>query len=295
MARRLAEALQSKHIEVWWAPWRIAAGDSLRQKIDEGLAGCTHFLVLLTPQSVNRPWVNQEMDAALVRKLRDQCRFLPVRFELPASKLPPLLEGIYSPEICSAEDVQQLISDIHGITRKPPLGEPPAVVAAQLKQMSGYSSAANAIAQYFVEHSEHGDFADPQVSLAELSEAIGLTMDDARDGLHELRDFMEVSAWDDVRVHANLFPRFDGYWKSWNPAQDALRLAADLVNDDTLPSQAMGIAERYGWDARRLNPALTYLLEHSLIRECRLTGAFPYTMFRVQGTDDLRRFVKNRG
>ena len=63
LAERIANALQANGIDTWWAEWCISAGDSLRQKIDEGLGDCTHFLVLLTPNSIEKPWVNQEMDA----------------------------------------------------------------------------------------------------------------------------------------------------------------------------------------------------------------------------------------
>jgi hypothetical protein len=59
----------------------------------------------LTPQSIDKPWVNQEMDAGLVRKLSNACRFLPVRHQLPAGKLPPLLSGMHAPEIAADEDV----------------------------------------------------------------------------------------------------------------------------------------------------------------------------------------------
>lgn len=45
LAKAVAEALQANGIETWWAEWEIRAGDSLRQKIDEGLSNCTVFLV----------------------------------------------------------------------------------------------------------------------------------------------------------------------------------------------------------------------------------------------------------
>jgi hypothetical protein len=87
------------------------AGDSLRQKIDEGLSSCAVFLVLLTPQSINKPWVNQEVDAGLIRKIEERARFIPVRKDLPASALPPLLRGMLSPELADFEkDIRQPVS-----------------------------------------------------------------------------------------------------------------------------------------------------------------------------------------
>src|SRR5689334_13854932 len=90
-ARRLAHALHGAGIDTFFAEWEIRSGDSIRQKIDEGLGGCSHFLILLTPTSVNKPWVNAEMDAGFVRKVEGACRFIVLRKDLAASELPPLL------------------------------------------------------------------------------------------------------------------------------------------------------------------------------------------------------------
>ncbi|HXA25798.1 MAG TPA: toll/interleukin-1 receptor domain-containing protein [Acetobacteraceae bacterium] len=99
LAQKIAEGLQSNGIETWWAEWEIQAGDSLVQKINEGLESCTHFIVLLTPNSISRPWVNQEMDAGLIRKIRAQSKFIALRYNLPATSLPQLLSGMLSPEV----------------------------------------------------------------------------------------------------------------------------------------------------------------------------------------------------
>lgn len=88
LAQRIAETLQGNGVQTWWAEWEIGAGDSLRQKIDAGLSDCTHFIVLLTPRSIVKPWVNQEMDAGLVLKIQARCRFITLRHMLPAEALP---------------------------------------------------------------------------------------------------------------------------------------------------------------------------------------------------------------
>lgn len=68
LAGRIADALQSHGISTWWSEWEIKAGDSLRRKIDQGIGDCTHFIVLLTPTSIDRPWVQEEMDAGFVQE-----------------------------------------------------------------------------------------------------------------------------------------------------------------------------------------------------------------------------------
>ena len=116
LAKSIAEYLHGNGIETWWAQWEIRAGDSLRQKIDEGLGVCTDFIVLLTPTSIHKPWVNQEMDAGLVRKIELGARFIPLRSNLPVSALPPLFKGMLSPSIDDFED--DAGSLVHDIDRK---------------------------------------------------------------------------------------------------------------------------------------------------------------------------------
>ena len=294
LAEKLALAMQSHGIETWWDKWCIRPGDSLRQKVDEGLGNCTHFIVLLTPTSINKPWVNQEMDAGFIRKLNDYCKFIPLRYGLPANQLPPLLSGMSSPEVVDPErDIGQLINNIHGIARKPPLGEPPPCVSEARKLNTGYSAAALAIAKIFVERTSRAIYGDPQLPVVELQKVTGLSEDDFEDALDELGDKVQVSS-DSVWPKEQLFASFDQYWKKWNPAEDARRLAADLVNDKTFPRVLSEIGERYGWDARRLNPAAAYLINRELVHTERVMGAQPWLTRWIEDTAETRRFVRRQ-
>ena len=69
----------AKGIEVWFDEWEIRAGDSLRRKMEEGLANCTHFVVLLTPNSLHKPWVETEIDAGFIRAVGGESRFIGIR------------------------------------------------------------------------------------------------------------------------------------------------------------------------------------------------------------------------
>jgi len=66
LAQPLAEGLVERGIPVWYDNWEIGYGDSLRRRMEQGLGDCTHFVVLLTETSVNKPWVNEEIDAGLM-------------------------------------------------------------------------------------------------------------------------------------------------------------------------------------------------------------------------------------
>ncbi|PZW40839.1 TIR domain-containing protein [Humitalea rosea] len=296
LAERIARALMDAGIDTWWAGWSIGAGDSLPQKINEGLGDCTHFVVLLTRTSVMKPWVKHEIDAGLMRRISAQARFIPLRHKLPADELPPLLRPLMSPAVDDPpSDIQQLINDIHGIVRKPVLGKPPAAKMGPLHEE--YSAAANTVAKVFVERSETALFTDPEISLEELIAVTGLTRDDVVDAAHELREVLNESSsigQDSYYPTEEMFVRFDGKFGEWNPAHDALRLATDLVNDGAFPAAVEAIAERYGWSARRLNPALAYLMNRKLIDARSGIGHAPWAAAWVQKTDTTRRFARSR-
>lgn len=292
IARKIAEALIAQGVETWWDQWEIRAGDSLRQKIEEGLGRCTHFVVLLSATSIQKPWVNAELDVAFVRKLNDQCRLIPLRYGIEPSDLPTLLQGLRSPTISAdASDIQQIINDIYGLTEKPPLGNAPA--SARHSSSTGYSAAATAVARMFVEASEHGNSFDPMLSVAKLCEKTGLTEEDLDDAVHELRDFVE-ERFRIVCCERDLFAEFDQHWKDWNPAQDALTLAAAMVNSPQFPAVMSAISEQLGWAARRLNPAASYLIRRNLVGSVNALGSRPYIAYRITRNDATRRFVKSR-
>lgn len=294
LAGQIAKLLQSNGIDTWWAEWCISAGDSIRQKIDDGLGNCTHFIVLLTPASVTKPWVAAEMDAGLVGKLSRGTKFIALRCGLAPSALPPLLQGLLSPEVDSAAvDLEQLIHDIHGITRRPPLGEAPLPARAQAKSASAYSIAANAVARLFVERSNNATRLDPNFSLTDLSNELGLSLDDVRDALHELRGLVENHRDTVLSARDELFAQFDKYWMPWTTEDDALRLATELVNDPDFPKHPEDQANALGWPARRLNPATAFLATRGLIKELRSHTGGPWQFATTLKTDATRRFVKS--
>ena len=80
-AQQLATDLRNQGVKVWFDDWSMKAGDSLRQKIfGQGIPTCTHFLVILSKRSIHRPWVEEELDAALVSRLDGGPDLVPIVF-----------------------------------------------------------------------------------------------------------------------------------------------------------------------------------------------------------------------
>ena len=132
VADRLAMDLRTNGVEVWYNKWEISPGDSLRQKIDEGKEGATHFLALITPNSVKSRWAQTELDAGMVKKIEGTCRLIPVLVGVDVADLPVTLRAVRCVRLDPYEDgLRELIGVCHNVSSKPPLGEPPAWAVEQ--------------------------------------------------------------------------------------------------------------------------------------------------------------------
>ena len=200
-----------------------------------------------------------------------------------------------SPQVDLASfNVSQLIGDIHGLAKKPALGAAPALVTQAAATPTGCSPAATALARLFVESTDYARKFEPQASIGELSQKLALSKEDIVDAIHELNGLVTCHNDDLVYPEAELFVRFDRFWMGWNPADDALRVAAGLVNDEDFPDSPAEIAKRFEWEPRRLNPALAYLSERGLVVALRAMNSGPWFLVAMHRTDATRRFVKSR-
>ena len=287
LARQIAEDFQTAGIDTFFDEWEIRAGDSLRQKIDTGLAGCSHFIALLSPASLLKPWVNAEMDGAFVRKLEGTCRFIPLRHRIPPAALPPLLRGLFSPALNNYErDIKALVSDILDVSRKPQVGSLPPVITARRPGI-GLSPAAEAIVRLIMERSQAGMLLDPQLSPGDLRSATGLTDDAIIDGVDELhglgllRRYASIGCgpmgFHMVAPENEMFATMDRHFMPWNPEDDALRIAADMVNGREDGANVQALAAQYDWEPRRMNPAVAFLVNRRLINAASEIGTHPWS------------------
>ncbi|MGB7989042.1 MAG: toll/interleukin-1 receptor domain-containing protein [Candidatus Methylophosphatis roskildensis] len=93
VVREIAANLRADGMAIWLDEIEIQVGDSIVQKVSEGLEGASHLIIVLSRNSVAKPWVGRELSYSLMRQLRDRSiTILPVR--LDDSDPPPLLSDI---------------------------------------------------------------------------------------------------------------------------------------------------------------------------------------------------------
>lgn len=302
IARRLATDLRSHGIDGFFDEWEIRSGDSLRQKIDAGVERCTHFLVILSKASMSKPWVNAEMDAGFMMRMSGKAKFIALRLGVAPEELAPLLQGLHSPSLERYESaLEQLVSDIHGLSRKPALGSPPATKAAATGKL-GLSPAAESIVKLFVDRSEHGLPHTPFLEVADLKKHTGLTDDDLVDAVDELKGQEYVSnknrlGCEIVTPEGALFGEFDSFFKPWSPSDDALVVASHLLEAFASKRRLVvgDVSEKLGWQPRRMNPAIHYLLRRNAVEIHRGYRSRCWTYDLLSAIPETRRFAKSRG
>ncbi len=76
--RPLANALMQHGLNVWYDEMTLRIGDSLRQKIDRGLANSRVGLVVLSPSFIKKGWTNYELDGIVTRVVSGDQVLLPI-------------------------------------------------------------------------------------------------------------------------------------------------------------------------------------------------------------------------
>lgn len=85
LVRDLVGELFAKHrCRVWYDEYSLSIGDSLREKIEEGLKACAHCILIVSPNFIsNEGWARNEFDSIYTREtIKNERVFLPVWHEV---------------------------------------------------------------------------------------------------------------------------------------------------------------------------------------------------------------------
>ena len=92
LARKIAQTLHGFAIKVWLDEAEIKLGDSLIEKIRDGIDSVDYVLALLSAEAINSEWVKKELDVAMNQEIEGKkVKVLPVLAE--RCELPGFLKG----------------------------------------------------------------------------------------------------------------------------------------------------------------------------------------------------------
>jgi TIR domain len=96
LATQLATELVSAGNRVWLDEWELSLGDSIVERIDNGLSGATFVLLCCSSAGVHSPWMSREWMSTLSRQLNGKMvKLIPVL--LSGHDVPAILDDISMP------------------------------------------------------------------------------------------------------------------------------------------------------------------------------------------------------
>ena len=117
VARPLADALSSKGLRVWYDEYELKIGDSLRRKIDRGLA-CSRFgIVVISRDFIKKGWTNYELDGLVTRAVSGEQVLLPIWHNITKAEVvnfaPSLADKLArNTAVDTIEDIADEIADL---------------------------------------------------------------------------------------------------------------------------------------------------------------------------------------
>ncbi len=129
-----ARRLRAHGVDAWIDIWEMLPGDSLVDKVfEEGIKNARAMIIVLSQNSVDRPWVREELNTAFLRRLSGKLRIIPVVIddcEIPEALRSTLWEKIGDLTEYD-EEFQRIMDSIYSRRKAPPLGGPAEQVRRQ--------------------------------------------------------------------------------------------------------------------------------------------------------------------
>lgn len=299
-----AEKLYAKGIEAWVDRWEMLPGDSIIEKIfEEGIAQAQAMVVVVSEYSINKPWVREELNAGMVRKIDGVSKLIPVVIGsvedsgVPESLKTSVWEKIEDLDNYEAE-FSRIVDAIYGRREKPLLGERPEYLSDELKTVRDLSAADSLILKLSceaeIERGQKGATVDPE-SVIEKAQSAGVHQEQALESMTILNDrgYMETShrLGSTVPGHLTLTDYgFDEYGHTYIPEYDSLirSVGLQILNHDMHDSADI---------AKALDQPLAIIERiFSLFDLNGYVTIFPETSFSLQiarVSPELRRWLED--
>lgn len=117
VVRPLALALKEKGVRVWYDEFELKIGDSLRRKIDKGLANSRFGIVVISREFIKKGWSNYELDGIITRSITGEQILLPIWHNITKEEVmkysPSLVDKLArNTAINSLEDIASEIASL---------------------------------------------------------------------------------------------------------------------------------------------------------------------------------------
>ena len=240
----LASRLRQRGIDVWLDRWEILPGDSFVDKIfDEGIAQAKAVIVIISRHSVNKPWVREELNVAVVRKINKVSKLIPVVID--DSKVPTVLQATLWERIGDLnkydDSLDRIVLSIFGQTDKPAIGEQPAYARKEIVTIGDLTRVDSLVLQTACELvlEDGNDLQFFGTDVIKRAGKLGVSEEAAGESLVILakRGYAKREIADNYFVTPS---GFEAYLKAHRPNYESLlrKFASNAVNEDMYADEA---------------------------------------------------------
>lgn len=122
VVRPLAYALQNAGLRVWFDEFELRIGDSLRRKIDMGLAKSRFGIVVLSQAFFGKGWANYELDGLVTREVSGDQILLPIWHNVSKQEVMEYSSSLADKlaRNTSMHTVEEIAAEIHEVINAPP-------------------------------------------------------------------------------------------------------------------------------------------------------------------------------
>lgn len=135
-----ASKLRANGVDAWLDKWEMLPGDSLVDKIfEEGIKEADSFIIILSNNSVNKPWVREELNASFVKRIGKNSKIIPI--VLDNCTVPECLQSTIWENINNHQNYEEnftrILNSILGVLDKPALGQAPSYATNKVNEIQG--------------------------------------------------------------------------------------------------------------------------------------------------------------
>lgn len=122
VVRPLATAIRAAGLSVWYDEFELRIGDSLRRKIDRGLAGSRFGVVILSRAFFGRGWPEYELDGLVTRAVSGDQILLPIWHNVSKQEVMEYSSSLADrlARSTTTHTVEEIAAEIVDVIRNPP-------------------------------------------------------------------------------------------------------------------------------------------------------------------------------
>jgi hypothetical protein len=279
-----ATKLRENGVDAWLDHWEMLPGDSLVDKIfEEGLKNANAVIIVLSNNSVTKPWVSEELNASMVSRISKGTKVIPVvidNCDVPEALKSTLWERIED-TVNFDQQLKRVLAAIFDVHEKPVVGNPPNFVQKVSRSIDGLSLIDTLVlkraAVFDLENNSY--IVEPENIFPDLDE-LGLTKEQVLESIEVLGSdgYFEVSHYfgggqDRFGCHIRLTSYgLESYCSSEMKDYDQLkeRCASLIVNENICDNQTL--AEKTKAKLRLIDHILDIFESNDLIQATKFLG-----------------------